>query len=222
MASLLTIKEIAKQLQVPESNIRYYRDRFEEYIPSIGQGRRRRYKKEAVDVFGHIVQGYKDEKNTEQIAAELAEMFPRTVSVSSDLQPAGESSESGAERQSGYGGDLSHPVLQAQSRTLEHLAQALAENSMVRTEFTRVRDEQEKLRKGLLYLWRMQKTGTQGAQRVQSGEEKALAQDLRSLEQRVARLEERVGRELEKMRSEIRECVLLTREFVQSSDGEKK
>ncbi len=62
MTTLSTIQEIAKQLQVPESNIRYYRDRFEEYIPSVGDGRLKRYKKEAVDVFRHIVQGYRDEK----------------------------------------------------------------------------------------------------------------------------------------------------------------
>ena len=52
---LLTIKEIARQLDLPESNIRYYRDRFEDFLPYVGEGRKRRYKPEALDVFRFIV-----------------------------------------------------------------------------------------------------------------------------------------------------------------------
>jgi hypothetical protein len=45
-----------------------------------------------------------------------------------------------------YAGSSSYLVLQAQSRTLEHLAQALARNSSLSSEFSRLRQEQEKLR----------------------------------------------------------------------------
>ena len=48
---LLTIAQIAKQLGLPESTVRYYRDRFSEYIPTTGEGRGRRYRGEAVEVF---------------------------------------------------------------------------------------------------------------------------------------------------------------------------
>ena len=51
---LLTIAQIAKQLDLPESTVRYYRDRFSEYIPTTGEGRGRRYKGEAVEVFRFI------------------------------------------------------------------------------------------------------------------------------------------------------------------------
>ncbi len=39
--SLLTAAQIAKELNLPESTVRYYRDRFTEYIPTTGEGRNR-------------------------------------------------------------------------------------------------------------------------------------------------------------------------------------
>lgn len=47
----LTIAQIAQQLGLPESTVRYYRDHFSDYIPVIGEGRQRRYPAEAVEVF---------------------------------------------------------------------------------------------------------------------------------------------------------------------------
>ncbi|MGA3602949.1 hypothetical protein [Lysinibacillus agricola] len=43
---LLTMAQIAKQLNLAESTARFYRDRFEDFIPSIpstGEGRKKRY-----------------------------------------------------------------------------------------------------------------------------------------------------------------------------------
>jgi DNA-binding transcriptional MerR regulator len=51
MQELLTLKEIARQIGVPESNLRYYRNRIGDFAPSVGKGRRRRYLPEAIDVF---------------------------------------------------------------------------------------------------------------------------------------------------------------------------
>ena len=36
---LLTLKQVAEQLDLPESTARYYRDAFPDHIPSIGTGR---------------------------------------------------------------------------------------------------------------------------------------------------------------------------------------
>ncbi|WP_081904367.1 MerR family transcriptional regulator [Brevibacillus thermoruber] len=47
---LLTIAEIAKQLDIPESTARFYRDRFEAFVPSVGEGRKKRYLPEAAEV----------------------------------------------------------------------------------------------------------------------------------------------------------------------------
>ncbi|MGM0921331.1 MAG: MerR family transcriptional regulator [Bacillota bacterium] len=55
---LLTMAQIAKQLNLAESTARFYRDRFEEYIPSVGEGKKR-YKSETVEVLRFIAEGFK-------------------------------------------------------------------------------------------------------------------------------------------------------------------
>ena len=40
---MLTLKEIAQTVQMPESTLRLYRDEFEEFLPAHGEARRRRY-----------------------------------------------------------------------------------------------------------------------------------------------------------------------------------
>ena len=55
---LLTMAELAKQLQMPESTVRYYRDRFIDYIPYVGNGRHRRYRPETADVLRFIAEGF--------------------------------------------------------------------------------------------------------------------------------------------------------------------
>ncbi|MBJ7939533.1 MerR family transcriptional regulator, partial [Bacillus cereus] len=47
---LLTISQIAKELQIPESTARYYRDRFINYIPFVGKGRAKKYRPETVEI----------------------------------------------------------------------------------------------------------------------------------------------------------------------------
>jgi DNA repair exonuclease SbcCD ATPase subunit len=50
----MTLKDIAKQLDVPESSLRKYRELFNDFIPGVGTGRSRRYRAEAVDVLKDI------------------------------------------------------------------------------------------------------------------------------------------------------------------------
>ncbi len=71
MSKLYTIKELSKELKIPESTLRYYRDRFEEFIPTVGKGRKRRYKEEAIDVFKLIIEGYEQDLNFRQIKDKL-------------------------------------------------------------------------------------------------------------------------------------------------------
>jgi DNA-binding transcriptional MerR regulator len=55
---LFTLRELADQLSLPESTVRYYRDAFLDHIPSVGTGRRRRYPPAAVAVLRSIATGY--------------------------------------------------------------------------------------------------------------------------------------------------------------------
>jgi len=68
---LSTIREIAQELQLPESTVRYYRDAFPEHVATVGTGRRRRYPPEATAVLRSIADGYARGQSREQIEAEL-------------------------------------------------------------------------------------------------------------------------------------------------------
>lgn len=56
--ALLTLRQLASELDLPESTVRYYRDAFLDHIPAIGSGRRRRYPREALDVLRTVASLY--------------------------------------------------------------------------------------------------------------------------------------------------------------------
>ncbi len=70
-APLLTLRDIARELRLPESTVRYYRDAFAAHIATVGTGRRRRYPAEAVAVLRSIAEGYGAGKTREEIEFEL-------------------------------------------------------------------------------------------------------------------------------------------------------
>ena len=67
MDKLLTIKDIAQRLNIPESTARYYRDKWPEYIPTVGTGRNKRYKPEAVDVLRLVAEGLRNGRSAIEI-----------------------------------------------------------------------------------------------------------------------------------------------------------
>ncbi len=68
---MYTIREIARELALPESTVRYYRDAFVEYVPAVGTGRRRRYPADAVAILRLVAHGFATGKSREEIAAGL-------------------------------------------------------------------------------------------------------------------------------------------------------
>lgn len=81
--SLLTIAAIAKEIGIPESTARFYRDKFEKYIPSHGEGRGRRYPTEALDVLRFVAERMKENETVDEIEAALKLRFAINV----DLEP---------------------------------------------------------------------------------------------------------------------------------------
>lgn len=71
--------QIAKQLNLAESTARFYRDRFEDFIPSIGEGRKKRYKPETIEVLRFIVEGYNRNLTAMDIKDGLSRMVPRNI-----------------------------------------------------------------------------------------------------------------------------------------------
>lgn len=74
----MTIAEVARIIGAPLSTVRLYRDEFEEYVPCRGQGRKRRYEAEGIDVLRRIVAWKRDGWAGSRIREELArERLPR-------------------------------------------------------------------------------------------------------------------------------------------------
>jgi DNA-binding transcriptional MerR regulator len=67
-----TLKEVAERLRMPESTLRLYRDEFEEWIPTQGEGRRRRYDERGVEALRRIIEGKRAGWTAGKIRDELA------------------------------------------------------------------------------------------------------------------------------------------------------
>jgi DNA-binding transcriptional MerR regulator len=76
---LLTMAEIARRLDLPESTVRYYRDRFPEFVPAVGEGRARRYRPEALEALRTIADAMREGTPAEEVGAALARQYPITA-----------------------------------------------------------------------------------------------------------------------------------------------
>jgi len=79
MEELLTLKDIARQLDVPESNLRYYRNRIGDFLPSSGKGRKRRYFPEAIEIFRRTVDNVQEGMSLDRIYKVLASDRPMEI-----------------------------------------------------------------------------------------------------------------------------------------------
>jgi DNA-binding transcriptional MerR regulator len=148
--ALLTIKEIARRLDMPESNLRYYRDKFEEYLPHFGHGRKRRYLPQAVEVFSFIAGHLKTNTPSEDIAQELSKRYPRSPQVQhgNDSPPSTRPQEPDR--------DPISALLRSQARALEDLSGMLKSQSAQLPRAEHLSKEQHSIRKALVLLWRRQ------------------------------------------------------------------
>ncbi len=79
---LYTIAKIADILKLPESTVRYYRNRHSEYIPFIGHGRKRRYKKEGLEALRIIAEMANRNLTADEINSHLEANLNRTIDAS--------------------------------------------------------------------------------------------------------------------------------------------
>jgi DNA-binding transcriptional MerR regulator len=68
----MTMREIARQCELPESTLRVWRDEFEAFLPAVGEGKRRRYPEATQELLRHVARWKKAGMSSEQIRAELA------------------------------------------------------------------------------------------------------------------------------------------------------
>lgn len=104
---MLTLREIARRLDVPPSSIAYYKDRFARFLPAgEGRGRRLRYPVHVLDIFREIRSMYTRNVAAEQIEERLEELVAAlSAPVGQSGQPAGQPGARSGARPSGTGAE---------------------------------------------------------------------------------------------------------------------
>lgn len=136
---LLTIAEIAKRYDLPESTARYYCKRFLNFLPHVGHGKRRRYRPEAMEVFAIILPEMKKRKDAAAVEAVLEDSVPRVE----------EARPTAAERTglpgAPLGGDIDGATfmaaLERQNEALHGIASALTRLASAQGEIKALKDQ---------------------------------------------------------------------------------
>lgn len=143
---LMTIAEIAKHLELPESTVRYYRDRFAPYVPSVGEGRGRRYRPEALAVLRFIADALRSGVPAEDVEVALRARFPVTVepqqqSAATQQQQSARPQQSAAVMREliadalrSIAEETTQPLLDELRKTAAELRSVAAENAALRKE----------------------------------------------------------------------------------------
>lgn len=117
---MLTIAEIAKRHGLPESTARYYCKRFRDFLPHVGEGKRRRFLPEALPVFETLLKAMEEKKNADSVEEILEAQFSRIGSTKRK-----NSSTPLHESHVPLVLDALEPLLQRQTRALEDIAAVL-------------------------------------------------------------------------------------------------
>jgi DNA-binding transcriptional MerR regulator len=116
---LLTIAELARRYDLPESTARYYCKRFLPFLPHVGEGKRRRYRPGAVPVFEAIVEEMKERKDARSVEAVLEARFPRSEAAAARPEPAAPAPPAGG------GQEALARLVEEQTGVLRGVAEAL-------------------------------------------------------------------------------------------------
>jgi DNA-binding transcriptional MerR regulator len=120
---LLTIADIARHFSLPESTARYYCKRFAAFMPVCGEGRRKRYRKTALDVVRAVLEAMRDARTAAGVEAVLAENFPcNALSLMTSAESAPQPDAALPVPAQG----VPLQLIEQQSRALEGIASALA------------------------------------------------------------------------------------------------
>lgn len=84
--TLLSIADISRHFSLPESTTRYYCKRFAAFIPSIGDGRRRRFRQETLAVIAAILEEMRKSRTAAAVENALERRFPRNALALSPLE----------------------------------------------------------------------------------------------------------------------------------------
>jgi len=84
----LTLKQISDKTGIGVSLIRFYRDRYEEYLQFTGDGRTRKYAENSADIFLLVAKHYKNGLDYDQIKQDLDNKYgfviPNSIELTED------------------------------------------------------------------------------------------------------------------------------------------
>ncbi len=124
-SGLLTLADISRHFNLPESTTRYYCKRFAAYLPIHGEGRRRRYGEGSLDVVAAILKHMKSGKNANAVEKELAQNYARTTDVyvpAVQNNPIAQTSETA----NPLDANIALKLLEQQSTAMQSIAQSLS------------------------------------------------------------------------------------------------
>ncbi len=84
---LLSIAEIARELDAPESTVHYWKNRYAAFLPSLGQNRQKRFKPEALAAFRTIADMLRQGHAPAEVTAALSSSFAMTPASVAPGQP---------------------------------------------------------------------------------------------------------------------------------------
>jgi len=83
---LISITGIAQKLGIPESTVRYYRNKFSDFIPAVGEGRKRKYRPETLEIISLIEKMFRENHSAIEIADQLATKFSQNINLENQPQ----------------------------------------------------------------------------------------------------------------------------------------
>ncbi|WP_243544807.1 MerR family transcriptional regulator [Pseudodesulfovibrio tunisiensis] len=87
---VLSVAEIARELDLPESTVHYWKNRFAQHLPSVGRGRQKRFRPEAVEIFAAISRMLKEGYTARDVMDALGREYP----LQADAVPAAQAQTS--------------------------------------------------------------------------------------------------------------------------------
>lgn len=134
---LLTMAQIAKKLNLAESTARFYRDRFEDFIPSVGEGRKKRYKPETLDILRFIAEGFNRNLTTTDIENGLSRIVARNI----EFEKKTAITTAATQQQPNI--EVFYTVLEQMNTTMQIIADQKEEIAELRKQVTVVEEQQQ-------------------------------------------------------------------------------
>lgn len=92
--SLLSIADIARHFSLPESTARFYCKKFARFMPSLGDGRRRRYSPRALDIMETILEHMRLSRTSSAVEMALDSCFSNMADAPAALETSPPSDQS--------------------------------------------------------------------------------------------------------------------------------